>query len=410
MNIVMLVQSFETPEDNGSDRHYFFAKELVKTGNKVKVITSNIDYKKASRRFDTLWPVSKHYYGFDVLYAPVFSKFRGSKFKRVIFYISFIISSFLELMKSSKTADLIYGVSNPLTVPFICVLVAKFRKLPFVFEVSDVWPDAAIHTGVLTNKIVIWVAQKIEFFCYKNATHIVCLTEGIQENITKKDTSSSKISVVTNGVDLELFTAVNDSKTSNIKKSLGLNKKFVAMYLGAHGKYNSLDTIINAAKALRDNESVMFVFVGDGDEKARLESTVLEEKLSNVLFLGSVNRKKAVEILSVADCFLLPNLAGDFFKCNLPNKLFDYLASERPIIVSGQVESGVLVEKINAGFVLNAEDSAQLSSKILAILRMSSGERQILGANGGEYVRYYYDRKKHVNQLTDIFSEALYQR
>lgn len=403
----MLVQTFETPEDNGSDRHYFFAKELVKRGNKVKVITSNIDYKKASKRFDTRKLICKRYFGVDVLYAPVFSMFRGSYFKRVIYYISFIISSFVELIKSSKASDLIYGVSNPLTVPFICAIVAKFRRIPFVFEVCDVWPDAAVNSGVLTNKIIIMIAQKIESFCYKHATHIICLTEGIQKNIIGKGVLASKTTIVTNGVDLELFTTVDKTKTSKIKCYLGLNNKFVAMYLGAHGKYNALETIVESAKNLRDDRNIMFVFVGDGEEKAKLEIMVSEGKLNNVLFLDSVKRTKAVELLSVADCFLLPNLAGDFFKCNLPNKLFDYLASARPIIVSGYVEAGVLVEKINAGFVIDAENSKQLSNSIKTVYSMSAGERHKLGENGDLYVRSHYERKKHVDQLSSIFIDVL---
>ena len=403
----MMVQIFETPEDNGSDRHYFFAKEFVKKGDKVNVITGNIDYKRACKRFDTNRPLSKSYSGINVLYAPVFSNFRGSYFKRSIYYISLIMSSFLALMKSSKTADLIYGASPPLTVPFVCAIVAKFRKLPFILEVCDVSPDAAVHSGVLKSKIVIWMARKIEFFCYKNAAHIICLTEGMEKNITEKGISFSKISLVTNGVDLELFRAVGRDSRLSIKSSLGLNNKFVAMYLGAHGKYNALETIVEAARNLQDDKNIMFVFVGDGEEKARLEIMVSGENLNNVLFLGSVNRAKAVELLSVADCFLLPNLAGDFFKGNLPNKLFDYLASARPIIVSGHVESGVLVEKIDAGFVLDAEDPAQLSNSIKTVYSMSAAERHKLGENGNVYVRSHYDRKKHVDQLSCIFTEVL---
>ena len=102
MNILMMVQIFETPEDNGSDRHYFFAKEFVKKGDKVNVITGNIDYKRACRRFDTNRSLSKNYSGIDVLYAPVFPNFRGSYFKRSLYYLSLIMSSFLALMKSSR--------------------------------------------------------------------------------------------------------------------------------------------------------------------------------------------------------------------------------------------------------------------------------------------------------------------
>ena len=129
MNILILTQLFETPEDNGSDRNYFFTRGLVEKGISVKVITSNIDYKRATRRFNTKRVVSKTYSGVEVIYTPVFSHFRGSYFKRFIFYCSFVYSSFTELIKSSKSSDLIYGISTPLTVPLLCAVIAKIRKI-----------------------------------------------------------------------------------------------------------------------------------------------------------------------------------------------------------------------------------------------------------------------------------------
>ena len=128
MKILFLVQIFETPNDNGSDRMFFFAKNLVKKGHIVRVITGNIDYKNAVPRFNTRKSVHKNYEGVEVVYTPVFTNFRGSFFKRFIFYVSYIFSSLWELLKSSKNTDLIYGVSTPLTVPFISAIISNLEE------------------------------------------------------------------------------------------------------------------------------------------------------------------------------------------------------------------------------------------------------------------------------------------
>ena len=407
MKILFLVQIFETPNDNGSDRMFFFAKNLVKKRHIVRVITGNIDYKNAVPRFNTRKSVHKNYEGVEVVYTPVFTNFRGSFFKRFIFYVSYIFSSLWELLKSSKNTDLIYGVSTPLTVPFISAIISKFRGVPFIFEVTDVWPDAAIHSGVINNKFIIFCTKKVENFCYRSANEIICLTEGIAQNIKDKGVNTNKIKLITNGVDFDLFNEVDQKKINEQKKSLNIEGKFIGMYLGAHGKYNSLDTILNAAAYLKNCDNFIFIFVGEGDEKASLVKIVKDNNLNNVLFYPSIKRNKASEMLAIADYFLLPNLKGSFFEGNLPNKLFDFLASKRPIIVSGKVESGRLVKKINAGVVIDAEEPFQLAESIKSLYKLNPEQRAKMGANGREYVKHNYNRLTHVKDLEHIIDNLI---
>ena len=404
----MVAQIFETLEDNGSDRIFFFAKELVKSGHNVTVITSNFDYKLGCKRFDCKGKFVRQILGVNVVYVPVYSNIRGSYFRRFLFYISFVISCFTELLRTAKSADVLWAQSTPLTVPFLSAIVARFKKIPLVSEITDVWPDAAVHSGVVKNKVVIGLAKKMELFCYRNSSRIICLTQGIQGNIVDKGIEASKTCLVTNGVDLELFGNPKSCNGSRLKAALGLDKKFVAMYLGAHGTYNSLDTIIQAASILRHDGSIVFVFVGDGEQKAHLERIVMDERLDNVVFHPPVKRIDAPEILSTADCFLLPNLAGDFFKGNLPNKVFDYLASSRPIIVAGRVESAILIKEIKAGFVVDAEDPSQLATEVKMVSNLTEGERDLLGGRGSDYVRKYFDRKSHADNLLSILKSAVY--
>ena len=211
---------------------------------------------------------------------------------------------------------------------------------------------------------------------------------------------------MTNGVDVELFGETGINRQANIRKTLAIEGKFVAMYLGAHGKYNSLDTIVKAAIQLKAYNKIIFLFVGDGEQKKHLEQLVFEEKLDNVVFHPPIKRRDAPAMLSAANCFLLPNLSGDFFKGNLPNKVFDFLAASRPIIVAGRVESANLVKKIGAGFVVDAEDPDQLAAEIKMVSELPVKERNVIGKRGGEYVRSQFNRKHQADKVEAILSGA----
>ncbi len=406
MRILFIVQIFESLDDTGSDRHYFFAKKLVEKGYKVNVVTANVDYKKAAKRFNSKFYFRKKIDGIDVTYVPVFTNFRGSFLKRMIFFLSFFISSLIEIIRV-KDIDIIYAVSTPLSNGFLGAIFSFLKRAPLFFEVTDVWPDAAIHTGVIKNKFIINLSKLIEKITYKKAKKIICLSEGIKNNISKKGISNSKLILITNGIDVSIFPKFLESDIGLFKKKYDLGKEFLALYLGAHGIYNSLMTIMLTAKEISHIKDIKFVIIGDGDEKIKLQEFAKKNKLKNVKFLGPLERTEAIKILSTANIFLLPNRKGDFFRGNLPNKLFDYLASSKPILVSGFGESSDLVLKANAGKVVEAEDHKDFSRKIINFFKDSKKSREQMGNNGKKFVEENYNRDLHIEILDNLFKENL---
>lgn len=409
MHILLVVQLFDTPEDNGSDRLHFFASRLVQGGNTVKIVTANHDYKNARKRFEGSGKIYRQLSGLDIVYVPVYSEVRGSFARRFLHFISFFFACASEVFRSVKGADVIWAVSTPLTVPFLCSLVSKVSGTPLVSEISDVWPDAAVHSGVVKNKAVISLAEKVETFCYGASKALICLTEGIESNILRKGVDPEKTYLVTNGIDLSLFGRSTVGSRSEVRNRLGIDHLFVVMYMGAQGKYNALDTVIAAARELQDQSHINFVLVGDGERNEDLRKLVHEYQLHNVVFVPPVRRLDAPAMLSAADCFVLPNLAGEFFDGNLPNKVFDYLASERPVIVSGQVESARLVERASAGIVVDAEEPTQLAHSIKKLSTLNPLERDRIGKNGGDFVRQFYDRDSHYEIVLDVLETAVGQ-
>lgn len=408
MNILYLSQLFETGNDAGSERHFFFCKYAVRKGHSVTAVTSNVDYKNACVKIQgKQGTVNRMIEGVDIHYVYSYANFRGSYLKRFYYYLTYFFSSIYRSF-SVKKVDVIYAVSTPLTVGFLGYVISRLRGIPFVFEVTDVWPDAPVACGVVKNKALIKLAHRLEMFCYNKTVHIVGLTHGISGNIIAKGIDSKKISIITNGVDFSLFnSAQHDSKRSEVRTGYGFGDKLVAMYMGAHGAYNALGTIIEAATILKDDPRFLFVFIGDGDEKPKLQQRSVDLGLTNVMFLKPVPRIESASLLSAADAFLLPNRKGDFFTGNLPNKLFDFLASARPVVVAGAGETPELVLAAKCGMVGEAEDSQTMAKALVELAALSIEERTAMGKRGRNYVLEHYDRNNLCERNLKIIAESI---
>jgi glycosyltransferase involved in cell wall biosynthesis len=409
MKILYLCQVFETGNDTGSERHFYFCKYAMSRGHRVAAITSNVDYKNARAKFArTTGTVSQSIDGVDIHYVYSYANFRGSFIKRFYYYLTYFFSSISQALKMGKP-DIVYAVSTPLTVGLLGYIISRLRGVPFVFEVTDLWPDAAVACSVVKNRVLITLANWLAMFCYRTSAHIVGLSRSMCESIVAKGIDKDKVSLITNGVDLSLFNnrEPNDARRIEIRTQYGFGDRFVAMYMGAHGAYNALDTIIDAAMILRDDLRFLFVFVGDGDEKPNLQKRVSEHKLGNVLFFAPIPRVDSPDMLSAADAFVLPNRKGDFFSGNLPNKLFDYLASSRPIVVAGSGETPELVMAAGAGRCGQAADSHAMANSLIELAEMPVKERMAMGKKGRDYVFKYYDRNRLSEQFLKILSDVI---
>lgn len=408
MNILYLCQVFEAGNDAGSERHFFFCKYAVSKGHRATAITSNVDYKNACVKIQgEPGTISRNIEGVDIHYVYSYANFRGSFLKRFYYYLTYFFSTIVQSF-TVKKLDVIYAVSTPLTVGFLGYIISRLRGVPYVFEVTDVWPDAPVACGVVKNKALIKLAHWLEMFCYNKAAHIVGLTRGICDNIIAKGIDPGKISIITNGVDFSLFNFVHGaSKRSEIRTKYGFGDRFVAMYMGAHGAYNSLGTIIEVATIVKNDPRFLFVFVGDGDERQKLQQRTVDLGLKNVMFLKPVPRIESASLLSAADAFLLPNRKGDFFAGNLPNKLFDFLASARPVVVAGAGETPELVVAAECGRVGRAEDSQAMADSLIGLVAMPVEERIAMGAKGREYVLAHFGRNRLSEQFLGILTAAV---
>lgn len=406
MKLVYLTQVFEIENDFGSDRHYFHCKKLLAKGHEVVVVTSNINYKTGKPKYASkgFAPLIIDHHGMRIYYVYSKSDFHGSNFKRLLYFISYLFFT-LKLYREIGRADLVYAVSTPLTVGLLGYRLSRLLRAGFIFEVTDVWPDVHIQMGFLRNRFLIMLLKKMEIFCYKKARTIVALSEGIRKNIQAKIYwQKEKVVLVSNGVDPGLFALDENSlaRAEKVRRSRNWQDQFVCMYLGAHGKYNSLDTIIQAAALCRPDPSLLFVLVGDGEEKGRLQAAAAGMGLANVVFLPPVERQQAPFYLQAADAFLLPNLKGDYYCMNLQNKFFDFLASRRPVVFAGCGESADIIEKCSCGVVVPAEDSASMARAIVDLKKLPETELAQMGRRGRDFVLANFNRHVLAEKLIGL--------
>jgi hypothetical protein len=405
MKILYLSPIFEISDEPGSDRYFYNLNGLAQKGHQVRVITSSVIYKQACLRPELKGRIvtQKKIGKIEAIYLWSYPNIRGNFVRRLIYLISFMVLAvitglFVEL------PDVIYTPNSPGMVGYAGYILARLRRVPLVFEVADVWPEAGIVMGTISSPILISLMRRMEYQCYNYANRITALTQGIKRYIEAKGYSPEKIILVTNGVDPDFFLMAKSENSGALRTKYSLEGKFVLGYLGAHGHYNSLWTIIETAKHLKDDERFAFVLIGDGDYKAILVRMVQEFGLKNTILLPPIPRIESPEYLAMADAFLLPNRRGDFFRMNLPNKLFDFLMSGRPIVVAGEGETADIVQAANAGMVVPAEDSLAMADALRKLIALPANTRQKMGESAQKYVIKFYDRKIKLGELEQVFA------
>jgi len=403
MHILFIHQIFLSPREAGSTRHFELAKHLVKKGNRVTVIGSTVSYLtgEVEDRFRGKLLYKEVIEGVEIVRIWSYSKIHKSYVKRIFSFITFMISSIIYGLKIDKV-DIIIACSPQIFTGISGYMLSKIKRVPFIFEIRDLWPRFAIEAGVLTNSILIFLARLLEKFIYKRADYFIINSPGFYEHLRKFGSKQDKIFLIPNGVDTKIFKP--DKKYNQIRKELGLDKDFVVLYSGAHGLANSLDTIICSVMSLSDYPKIKFLFVGDGKEKRHLMKLRDNYKLKNVLFISAQPRSKMPEFCNAADVCLATLKKLDSFTTTYPNKIFDYMACGRPTILAIDGVAREVIEKAKAGEFVEPENPERLAQTILKFYHNRDLIKEY-GMNARRYVVEHFDRAKIAENLNIILNE-----
>jgi glycosyltransferase involved in cell wall biosynthesis len=402
MNITILTQYFPPEVGAPQNRLYELAIRMQQKGANVSIVTAMPNYPKmeVQEGYENKIYVHEVMDNMHVHRAPIYvTKNKGIVF-RLLNYFSFVFSSFwIGLFKTKKT-DFILCESPPLFLGITAWLLCKTKRAKLIFNVSDLWPESAEKLGLVSNKFFLKLATKLEEFLYKTSTLILGQTQGIVSNISDRF-PTKKVVWIPNGVDPLLFNkAINNQGVW--RKSMGLSPDdFVLLYAGIMGYAQGLDVITDVASSLLTNQRIKFIFLGNGPEKERLQHIVSEKNLTNVLFHDFVQKNEMSAVLKEIDASIVPLKKLDLFLGAIPSKIFECLASEKPILlgVGGEAKK-LFIEDGNAGLYFEPENVDALKNVIIQLVQNPELGSQ-LGANGKEYAAKNFNR--------DIIAEKLWQ-
>lgn len=369
-------------------RHWQHARALARAGHEVSVVTSYVQHKERTvpERYRGRRVVHEREDGLDVWRTYSTPGYGRDLRSRVASYGTFAWWSAVASARAPRP-DVVVASSPSLPSAAAAAALARARGARFLLEVRDLWPDSAIAMGLVSDPRTIAVARRIERFCYARADRIVALTEGIRDGMVEMGVSPARITLITNGVDLEI--GGGDPPAAPVPVP---DDAFVAMYVGAHGTYSSLETLLDAGERLRDLPRARIVLVGAGDRKAALVEDARARGLDNVVFCDPVPKREVPAWLARADACILPYQDTPLFAGALPNKAFDYLGAARPIIASappGEVTR--LVEAAGCGVPVPPEDGAALADAVRRLAADPVGARE-MGARGRAHALEHYDR------------------
>lgn len=388
-NIWIFNQYAITPDVPGGTRHYELSKRLVEKGCIVTIFASGFHYQK----FTDL-KLSKHEkYKIEVKDNVTFIwiksfPYKKNNWKRIVNMLTyswraFKLSKMLLNREITKLPDVVIGSSVHLFSVLVAYFISKKMKAKFIMEVRDLWPATLIEfKRILKYHPIIFFFSLLEKFLVNRADTLITVLPSAHLYYSKFNIERKNIVWIPNGVRTDLFKPETKEKG-----------KFTVMYTGIFGLEGNLETLIRAAKILEQKQNcIEFILLGNGERKKFLLKLVKKIKLKNVEFRSPVCKEKMPDVLEEADILWLgTRKAKNLYKFGFSfNKLFDYLASGRPIIFSVDSEYNP-VKEAAAGLTVPPEDAPALSKAIIKLFAMSEIERIQLGENGRKYARKYYD-------------------
>ncbi len=331
------------------------ARRLVDAGHQVTMVCGRHDgcvtgltgaFKKGMRR--------GHTDGIDVIEFDLPYGNSSSFAQRTLVFLKFAF-------RSAHTAlftpcDLIFATTTPLTAGIPGILARTFRRVPFVFEVRDLWPELPKAMGVIRNPIILQAMSVLEWACYKSADHLIALAGGIADGIAARGVSRDRITTIPNGCDLDIFGYENKSwRPPEIDEG-----DFLALYAGTHGIANGLYAVLDAAAELkrRGRTDMKFLLVGSGRCKSELVAQAKTSGLSNVIFLDPVPKDRLAQLMRTADLGMqiLDNVPA-FYHGTSPNKFFDYIAASLPVLNNYPGWVAELIAEYRCGFAVPPGDA-----------------------------------------------------
>ena len=403
MHILLIHQAFAALDEPGGTRHHELALYLAGCGHRVTVIASPVSYLTgADQRVRRTWLARQSGgEGVSVLRTYTYAALHRSFVHRVFSFLSFMFSSLIEGIKV-RDVDLVWGTSPPIFQGATAWALARLKRVPFLFEVRDLWPAFAVAVGVLRQPLLVRLSEWLERFLYRHADRLMVNSPGFIEHVQRR--GARQVALVPNGADPDMFTP--HARGQDFRQAHALQGKFVAMYAGAHGMSNDLGVLLQAADVLRQRQEIAIVLLGAGKDKAALIAQAQSLGLENVHFIPPLPKNEMAGALAAADACIAILKPVEMYKTVYPNKVFDYMAAGRPVVLAIDGVIREVVEQAKAGLFVPPGDPAALAQAIRTLADDPQAARE-MGLAGRGYIEEHFDRTKLAEQLRQLLESML---
>nr|BBH95698.1 glycosyltransferase WbuB [Thermogemmatispora argillosa] len=367
MAYILFLTLYYPPEKGAAaSRISQYAEHLVERGHKVTVLTTVPNYPsgvvppeyrgrllqeetRAGVRVVRIWSYTSPNRGF---------------LRRILAHLSFGCLAPVLGGHAVGRPDLLIVESHPLFNAIAGRLLARWKGCPYIFTVSDLWPESAVQLGVLRNRLLIRLAEWLEWSSYERAGLVWVLTEGIRDQLLRRGLAPEKIFFLTNGVDTRKF---YPRPQAEARQQLGWEEPFTVLYAGTLGISHGLTTVLDAAEQLRAYPAIRIRLVGDGGAKPELLAEARRRGLENVIFMDPFPHEQVPLLLAAADACLIIMRKLPLFEGALPCKMYEALACGRPILLAVDGEARRLAEEAGAAIFVEPENPTALAQAILQL-------------------------------------------
>jgi glycosyltransferase involved in cell wall biosynthesis len=406
LDVLYFHQYFATRRRSTATRSYELARRLVERGHRVTIVSRDTRRLETGRDEEPQGRLMgrETVDGIDVLYLNVPYANRYPTPVRLASFTAFTVAATVAGALEHKP-DVVFASSTPLTIGVSGLATARMKRVPFVFEVRDLWPAVPVALGALKSGSAVRGAEWLERQLYAGSERIVVCSEGALEELRGRGIPDEKLVFIPNAADLDVFRP--DVVNEGFRKRHGLEGRFIALYAGAIGRANGLDQLVDAADALRrwGDQRVTIVALGDGGEKERLEERARELGLTNLLFLPPRPKEALAGILGVADVTLTIFAPYPILETNSPNKFFDSLAAGKPVVVNLDGWLRRLVEENDAGVWVPAGNAEGLAGALLALAGNPEGVAR-MGKNARALAEREFGRDEMADRLAQTLEEV----
>jgi glycosyltransferase involved in cell wall biosynthesis len=366
MHILLLTDNFAPEVNAPASRGFEHCREWVRSGHQVTVLTCAPNFPRgvvSPGYKNRLWQ-TETLEGIRVIRVWTFICANQGFLCRALDFLSFMITAFLGSF-FVRRVDVIIGTSPQFFTVCAAWAASALRRTPFIFELRDLWPQSIPVVKAMSDGMLVALLSRIEMFLYRRAAMIVVVTHSFKQILKARGIDPGKIVVVTNGVDLQRFQP--GPKDAGLEAELDLTNCFVAGYIGTHGLAHGLETVLDAARLLRDRgvTDVRILMLGDGAEKVVLKRRAQAEELDTILFVDTVPKDQVGRYWSLLDCSIIHLRRDALFRSVIPSKLFEAMAT--PVVLGVEGEAADLVRRYEAGVPVQPENAPALVEAILTL-------------------------------------------